>query len=479
MTVYCFLGPSLPAERAACVAGSGAVLRGPIRHGDLLGLDIGEGDTLAIVDGVFHSDAAVRHKEILDALSRGARVIGGGSMGALRAAETRRFGMLGVGRVYDLFAGGLLTSDDEVALVHRDEEAGYRPLSIALVSVREAGRELVRRGCLGQQQLDALTGMLGRMFYMERGLHRVREAALVAGIRDHALTELLHMVDGSVPDVKACDAELVLEAALAPCVAATAEVPDPWETDNVSLWRNTFALQVSMPGPLAGRLVMRALQLLDPTFPQLYEDVVREQLARAWGTDTSRASIAAEFARRTGIESACEPVGEQWLYPWPIGRDIDGLVRLAVATYREQPNLPPWDALTERVARSGDELAPVWEACQVTVRRNSEAAAGGAAGGRPELAPAATTLPWVADLWGVPSNIDVLRRVGYIRGFRDAQEIYEVARKFLVLMQDRDVLALLRDQGWSAATLATGGSGRGGARVVNVMDRPAASCRDS
>ena len=42
---------------------------------------------ILIIDGVFQSEPAVRHKEILWALSLGVPVVGAASMGALRAAE--------------------------------------------------------------------------------------------------------------------------------------------------------------------------------------------------------------------------------------------------------------------------------------------------------------------------------------------------------------------------------------------------------
>ena len=61
---------------------------------------------IAIIDGVFHKEPAVSHKEILEAIKKGVTVVGGASMGALRASELDDFGMIGVGRVYHDYSNG-------------------------------------------------------------------------------------------------------------------------------------------------------------------------------------------------------------------------------------------------------------------------------------------------------------------------------------------------------------------------------------
>ena len=44
---------------------------------------------IGIIDGIFFDRAAVGHREIISALNAGVKVIGGSSMGALRASELR------------------------------------------------------------------------------------------------------------------------------------------------------------------------------------------------------------------------------------------------------------------------------------------------------------------------------------------------------------------------------------------------------
>ncbi len=55
-------------------------------------------------------------------------------MGALRAAETYSFGMIGVGEVFRMFRDGVLDGDDEVALAY-DRES-YAHYSEPLVNIR-------------------------------------------------------------------------------------------------------------------------------------------------------------------------------------------------------------------------------------------------------------------------------------------------------------------------------------------------------
>ncbi|MGP4052178.1 TfuA-like protein [Streptomyces sp. 2A115] len=127
--VHVFVGPSCPAavlnERFPQ-----ARLDSPTKHGDLFAPDIRAGDTVVIVDGLYHQTLALRHKEVLDAIERGVTVIGAGSIGAFRAVELGPFGMIGVGAVFGWYSDGVFEGDDAVA--HADGD-GYTAVSVPLV----------------------------------------------------------------------------------------------------------------------------------------------------------------------------------------------------------------------------------------------------------------------------------------------------------------------------------------------------------
>jgi len=209
MSVFVFLGPSLPlSEAQACLD---AVYLPPISMGDLYTLVATRarpGDHVGIIDGLFEQVPAVWHKEILYALSRGIHVYGASSMGALRAAELHTFGMRGVGRIFEAFRDLVLESDDEVVVSHADAASGYRSLSTALVSIRFGLEEMVQSGAitpsLGEQLIAAVAGLP----YSRRTWAAVIKAAAelgasadcIARIRDHA----------GRPDAKAQDAAALL-----------------------------------------------------------------------------------------------------------------------------------------------------------------------------------------------------------------------------------------------------------------------------
>lgn len=157
-----FSGPSLtPADRARYPS---IRFLPPVASGDLFAQVRAATERVAIIDGYFGDRRAIGHKEILWAMARGVAVLGGASLGALRAAELDVYGMLGVGEIYRGYRSGVLVDDADVAVVHGPEHVGYAPLSIALVDVRATLDALETRGLLGRAERD-------RLWAAARGLH--------------------------------------------------------------------------------------------------------------------------------------------------------------------------------------------------------------------------------------------------------------------------------------------------------------------
>jgi hypothetical protein len=109
--------------------------RPPARQGDITSASMEGKDTLVLIDGYFTHTLAPWHKEILYAINQGCRVIGAASLGALRAVECERYGMEGVGKIYEWYKDGTCTDDGDVALSHLDENHGYRGCSVPLVNL--------------------------------------------------------------------------------------------------------------------------------------------------------------------------------------------------------------------------------------------------------------------------------------------------------------------------------------------------------
>ena len=91
--IIVFLGPSLDLSAAEKILP--AEYRPPAKRGDLLAAVADGADIICLIDGVFHQDCAVAHREILTAVKKGIKVVGASSMGALRAAEMDTLGMTG------------------------------------------------------------------------------------------------------------------------------------------------------------------------------------------------------------------------------------------------------------------------------------------------------------------------------------------------------------------------------------------------
>ncbi|GEJ55331.1 TfuA-like protein [Anaeromyxobacter diazotrophicus] len=207
-----FLGPSLPAREARRIAR--CTVLPPARQGDVWRALTRRPAALALVDGVFESVPSVWHHELLDALHAGVAVFGGGSMGALRAAELSGRGMVGVGRVFGWYRDGLLRGDDEVALLHAGPELGFRALTLPLVTVR-ATAELARgRRLLSAREASALVAAAAAIFYQERTWRAVLAAA-APRLRPRARAALQALVRAGAPDPKAEDARATIAAAAA------------------------------------------------------------------------------------------------------------------------------------------------------------------------------------------------------------------------------------------------------------------------
>ena len=171
--IIVFLGPSLEREAAEKILP--AEYRPPAKRGDLLRAAEEGAAIIGLIDGVFHQESAVAHREILAAVKKGIRVVGASSMGALRAAEMDTLGMTGIGEVYRLYKSGELISDDEVALVF-DPETGLS-LSEPLVNIRFTLKRAESEGILNGEDHAALLAAARSIFYPQRTYPKIVSSA--------------------------------------------------------------------------------------------------------------------------------------------------------------------------------------------------------------------------------------------------------------------------------------------------------------
>lgn len=142
------------------------IYKNPVRRGDVFSSISENPDIIGIIDGVFHQSPSVGHKEIMQAIKRDIKVVGSSSMGALRASELDTLGMTGIGYVYKQYAEGLITSDDDVAVVF--DKDTLEAISEPLVNMDYAFKEAVKEGIISQEDKDELYKTAKDIFYPQR-----------------------------------------------------------------------------------------------------------------------------------------------------------------------------------------------------------------------------------------------------------------------------------------------------------------------
>jgi hypothetical protein len=218
MTAFVFLGPSLPLDEAR--RHLDAVFLPPVEQGDVLRVLKREPAAIGIVDGYFEVVPSVWHKEIMVALQAGVPVFGAASMGALRAAELDRFGMVGVGQVYRWFRDGVLEDDDEVAVLHAPADMDFQPLSTAMVDIRDAISAAAKAGIVSEAECAQVLNTAKRLNFRDRSLKTVVEGALAEGMPLSTIHCLEKFLETFGPGLKRRDAIELLR-----CIAGSAAAP--------------------------------------------------------------------------------------------------------------------------------------------------------------------------------------------------------------------------------------------------------------
>ncbi|HSL83540.1 MAG TPA: TfuA-like protein, partial [Thermoanaerobaculia bacterium] len=283
-----------------------AELRPPAARGDVLRALSAEPHTIVLLDGVYFTEPAVTHKELLYTLQAGVRVLGAASLGALRAVELERHGMVGVGRVFERFRSGELEGDDEVALLHAPAERAFRPLTVALVELREAVDGLVREGLLRESAGADLVAAVKGLAFSDRSLDRVR--ALAADAMPGAAAEtLLRRLEA--PGVKWRDALAALGlAATEPArpPKSRSEGQRTPETEFSVWFKEEHMLGATAPAGGGPTLLqaLRTVQLLHPEAPAL---VRRLRLRFLLATEGSRAGLEPSEDEVEAAASALRP----------------------------------------------------------------------------------------------------------------------------------------------------------------------------
>jgi hypothetical protein len=206
MTILIFHGPSI----SICDADrlTPAMHAPPIKRGDLDA--VGGYSVIVILDGEFGQSLAISAKEILRAIARGIVVIGASSMGALRASELDRDGMIGVGWIYNHFRRCTIRRDDDVAIAYSPVD--FVPLTVATIDVKYWTSRLVAAGLITRRDKERFIRVARSIFFSERTKERLI-AAFQRAFGAARVDSLLASTAGELPSIKALDAQAAIRVA--------------------------------------------------------------------------------------------------------------------------------------------------------------------------------------------------------------------------------------------------------------------------
>lgn len=185
-----FLGPSLDLGRAKKIFPL-ADYRPPARKGDLLKIANEENDVrfVGLIDGVFLQDYPPTPTETYTLIKKqNVIVAGAASLGALRAVELEKFGMLGIGRIFKLYKSGKIDSDDEVAVTFSEQD--YKLQSEALIDIRYTLYSAVKDGILEQETKKTLIKIAKKTYFPSRNYDEIIERAKTLGVKQQELEQL-------------------------------------------------------------------------------------------------------------------------------------------------------------------------------------------------------------------------------------------------------------------------------------------------
>lgn len=176
--VVVFVGPSLDPEKARTILE--ADYRPPAKKGDLIKLimSLDEKETVVgLIDGYFLLDYPPTPIEVYQLIVRpNTVVIGSSSIGALRAVELEKFGMIGIGKIFQLFKLGKLDADDEVAVTFSQDL--YRLQSEAMVDIRYNLYLSLKRGFVDKETKDAIAKVAKSIYFPYRTYQNIIEETI-------------------------------------------------------------------------------------------------------------------------------------------------------------------------------------------------------------------------------------------------------------------------------------------------------------
>ena len=164
-----FIGPSLAIEKARKIFN--ADYRPSAKKGDFLRLlaclNDDDRTIVGLVDGLFLQDYPPTPIEVFQLLiKKNILVLGAASLGALRAVELEKYGMIGIGKIFELYKKNKIAADDEVAVTFTEETQHIQ--SEAMIDIRYNLFIALRKGVIDENAKRAAVRVAKSMYFPDR-----------------------------------------------------------------------------------------------------------------------------------------------------------------------------------------------------------------------------------------------------------------------------------------------------------------------
>ena len=206
-----FAGPSLEKEFIQRKLPYAKVLP-PVAQGQIAEIISHEDvQTILLIDGLFYQRLSVLHKEIILAIQQGVKIVGCSSMGALRAAELHKYGMVGIGKVFEYYRDNFITGDDEVAVLHEPVEP-YKNSTIPMINLRIFLEESLSQPgfYVTAEEAELLLNTLLDIPFSRR-TYKELECGLQKELSNIRTQQIINFMQTNVPDYKKLDAMEAVE----------------------------------------------------------------------------------------------------------------------------------------------------------------------------------------------------------------------------------------------------------------------------
>ena len=186
-SVLVFAGPTIQPQEVERIFGCS--VGPPAARGDIKRAFDSGFRRIVLIDGCIVTSYPPSPMELYDAISGGASIFGGGSIGAVRAVELEGQGMVGHGWVYNSYRSRRIEREDEIVVLMHPRT--FVPITVPLVDVRYELMKLCAEERVTRASARNALRILSNLHFSERDAHTVTAVLLASGIDPYCLAGVI------------------------------------------------------------------------------------------------------------------------------------------------------------------------------------------------------------------------------------------------------------------------------------------------